>query len=67
MDLVLGGFYGTARTSGKDALYIISVEDVQEIAKRTIGRELTSDELYRVKKGIEWVTVVKTAIRDAVE
>jgi len=56
---------------GKDALYIISVEDVQEIARRKIGRELTSDELYRVKKGIEWgmvgwVTVVETAIEDAV-
>ena len=56
---------------GKDALYIISVEDAQIIAKRVVGRELTKDELNKVKKGIEWglegwTTIVRTAIENAV-
>jgi len=48
-------------------IFVISVEDVQYVAKEKIGRELTSEELEQVKKGVEfglecWEDVVIYAI-----
>ena len=54
-----------------DNIFSISVDWVQEEAKLLIGRELTDDELYSVKKGIEAGllfdidTIFKTAIFNA--
>lgn len=50
-------------------VFLIQVEDVQDIASDYIGRELTDEELYRVKKGIEsgfsnWDEIVRSAIWD---
>ena len=49
-------------------IFKIGVDDAQNIALKRIGRELTLEELERVKKGVEfglelsWDVVVKTAI-----
>ena len=54
-------------------IFEISVECVQIEAKKLIGRRLTDDEMYYVKKGIESGllfdidTVFRAAIEDAVE
>lgn len=37
-----------------DHLYLVQVEDAQQIALQHIGRRLCEDELERVKKGFEW-------------
>ena len=53
-----------------DYIFKIGVDDVQEIALKRIGRELSIEELKRVKKGVEfglelsWDVVVKTAIEE---
>jgi len=53
-----------------DYIFKIGVDDAQNIALERIGRELTLEELKRVKKGVEfglelsWDVVVKTAIDD---
>jgi hypothetical protein len=48
-------------------IFVICVEDVQYLAKKKIGRELTIEELEQVKKGVEfglecWEDVVLYAI-----
>lgn len=48
-------------------IFVISVEDVQYVAKKKIGRELTIEELQRIKKGVEfglecWEDVIIYAI-----
>jgi len=48
-------------------IFVISVEDVQYVAKEKIGRELTIEELEQVKKGVEfglecWEDVIIYAI-----
>jgi hypothetical protein len=35
-------------------VFLLSVEDVQYVAREKIGRELSEDELEDVKKGVEW-------------
>lgn len=35
-------------------LYAVSEEDVQETAKKQIGRHLTEQELRAIAKGLEW-------------
>lgn len=50
-------------------IFVISVEDVQCLAKEKIGRKLTIEELECVQKGVEfglecWEDVVLTAIED---
>jgi len=63
---------GHATTLGNRILHVIVEDDAQELAKKIVGRELTADELYSVKKGLEhglsdyWISL-ETAIRDAVE
>ena len=53
-------------------IFAISVEWVQLEAERMVNRRLTDDELYSVKKGIEWGLttcidiVFETAITEAV-
>lgn len=53
-------------------IFSISVEWVQLESERLIKRRLTDNELYSVKKGIEWGlltdidTVFKAAIEEAV-
>ena len=54
-----------------DYIFGIDVDDVQYIARERIGRELTDDELYTVKKGVGfglecWEDVVIYAIRYAI-
>ena len=49
-------------------VFAINREDVQAVAKEIAGRELTEEELRRVKKGIEfglecWEEVVRAAIK----
>jgi hypothetical protein len=56
----------------EEKIFSISVEWVQLESERLIKRRLTDNELYSVKKGIEWGlltdidTVFKTAIEEAV-
>jgi len=50
-------------------IFVISVEDVQYLAKEKIGRELTFEELEWVQKGVEfglecWEEVVIYAIEE---
>ena len=51
-----------------DYIFKIGVDDTQYIARKRIGRELTIEELRRVKKAVEfglelsWDVVVNTAI-----
>lgn len=50
-------------------IFVICVEEVQNIAVKKIGRKLTDEELHRVKKGIEfglecWEDVVLNAIEE---
>lgn len=35
-------------------VFAISVDDVQEVALKEIGRELTCKEMHQVKSGISW-------------
>ncbi|HNA91991.1 MAG TPA: hypothetical protein PK695_09055 [Chitinophagaceae bacterium] len=55
-----------------DYIFSITKEWVQEEAKQIIKRNLTDEELYSVKKGIESAllfdidTIFKTAIKEAV-
>ncbi len=54
-------------------LYLVQVIDAQGAALERIGRSLTAEELYRVKKGLEaglndcWYDFMKIAIDLAVE
>lgn len=53
------------------SIFCVSVEDVQYIALKKIGRRLTDDELYTVQKGVQfglecWDDVVTYSIREAV-
>ena len=53
-------------------IFCVSAKDVQNIALKKIGRKLTDDELYTVRKGVQfglecWEDVVTYAIRDVVE
>lgn len=50
-------------------LWVLSVEDVQDMAQDMLNRKLNYDEIYSVKKGIEWGMwewkgVVKAAIEN---
>ena len=55
-----------------DYIFKIGVDDAQHIARKRIGRELTIEELERVKKSVEfglelsWDVVVKTAIDELI-
>ena len=61
----------THTTRGERVLWVLLEDDAQEMAKQNIGRKLTEDELYRVKKGLEngmrYDVELKTAIEMAVE
>lgn len=35
-------------------IFAVCIEDVQNLALKKIGRKLTQDELYQVKKGIQF-------------
>jgi len=56
----------------KRILFVVTEDDIQEVAKRLIGRELTEEELYSASKGVEaglsngLDIVLKTAVEDAV-
>lgn len=52
-----------------EIIYAITIADIQEIANNILGRDLTFDEMYRVRKGVEWGffdwdVVVKAAIEN---
>ena len=61
----------THTTRGERVLWVLLEDDAQEMAKQNIGRRLTEDELYRVKKGLEngmqYSVELETAIQLAVE
>ena len=64
--------YITEKLESNELVYAINVWDVQELARERIGRELTYEEMYDVKKGIEggffdWYEIVNIAIDDATE
>ena len=53
-------------------LFTISIADVQHLALEHIGRELTDDELHRVRDGLQfglecWENVALTAIQEVIE
>ena len=53
-------------------IFEILEADVQEVARHKVGRFLTDDELYSVKKGVEgglclWEHVVRCAIDETLE
>ena len=55
--------------SNKEIIFLLQTEDVQNEALSKLGRKLTEDELYKVKKGVEfgldcWPEVVSYAIDD---
>ena len=51
-----------------DNIFVIQVDDVQRIAGKKIGRELTIEELEQVQKGVEfglelsWMEIIEDAI-----
>ncbi len=51
-----------------DNIFVIRVDDVQRIAGKKIGRELTIEELEQVQKGVEfglelsWMEIIEDAI-----
>jgi len=52
-------------------LFAVSVDDVQYVAEKKIGRKLRIEEIQRVKKGLEfglecWEDVVKTVIDEVI-
>lgn len=56
----------------RDALFVLTEEDAQIIAREVVGRELSSEELRYVKKGLEygfddWAEVMTIAIKRAIE
>ena len=53
-------------------IFVISVEDIQHLAKGYIGRELIHEELVRVKKGLNaglesWEYVATVAIDEMIK
>jgi len=56
----------------KRILFVVTEDDIQEVAKRLIGRELTEEEIRKASKGVEeglsygLDIVLKTAVEDAV-
>ncbi len=64
--------YITEKLGSDELVYSISVADVQYLAKERIGRELDFDEMYAVKKAVEWGYIdwdfiVKVAIDDMIK
>ena len=63
--------YGKTRF-GSRILYVLTVEDAQTIAKDTVGKKLTEEELCLVQKGVEsgfghqWTDIMSIAIEEAV-
>jgi len=44
----------TEKLEEDEIIYVISVADVQFLAERVLDRQLDYDEMYSVKKGVEW-------------
>lgn len=64
--------YLSEKLNVDELVYAINVWDVQELAKEKIGRELSYQEMYSVRKSVEWgffdwYEVVNTAIDSAIK
>jgi len=58
--------------NGDRILFCIVEGDAQEVAERVLGRRLNEDELYRVKRGLEfgledWWASLEAAVRECAE
>ena len=58
------------KTANEDTVYKISVEDLQQVAKEVLERELTSKEIAAVGNAvgdyIDWFQAIENAIYDCV-
>jgi hypothetical protein len=52
-------------------IYWLNVEDVQNVAKDELGRELTSDEIKKIvepiSENIDWTSAISIAIEQHIE
>ena len=58
------------KTANEETVYKISVEDLQQVAKEVLERELTSEEIAAVGNAvgdyIDWVQAIENAIHRCV-
>ena len=58
------------KTANEETVYKISVEDLQQVAKEVLERELTSEEIAAVGNAvgdyIDWFQAIENAIYDCV-
>lgn len=56
-----------------ETLYILTEEDAQNVAREEFNAELTEEQMYMVKKGLEsglgicWHDIMRTAVEEALK
>ncbi|MBV6442305.1 MAG: hypothetical protein DYG98_18980 [Haliscomenobacteraceae bacterium CHB4] len=52
-------------------IYLLTVEDIQNVANQELGRNLTSDEIEKIKdviaEKIKWFDVIAEAINEKID